>query len=79
MDSDKFMVKCDLCGMSFQFGPHKYDGKYLSDYKMSVCQGCLNAHWDVVGSSHEKQFKDHLKANNIQTPERNAKGWYPLK
>lgn len=78
MEEEKIMKKCDLCYMSFQFGPHRYDGKYLSNYKMLVCSGCLRAHWDGVGPSHEKQFIKHLDANNIPLPERNAKGWYPL-
>lgn len=78
MEETKNMIKCDLCNMSFQFGPHKYDGKYLSQYKMSVCQSCLRGHWDGVGPSHEEQFKNHLEANNIPLPQRNAKGWFPL-
>ena len=78
MESDKCMVKCDLCSRMFQFGPHKYDGKYLRKYEMSVCQGCLNSHHDGVGPSHEKQFTDHLITKNIKLPDRNAKGWYPL-
>lgn len=78
MDSDEIMFKCDLCSRSFQFGHHKYDGKYLKKYEMSVCQGCLNSNWDGVGPSLEKQFTDHLYSKNIPLPEKNAKGWYPL-
>lgn len=78
MEEEKVMVRCDLCNMSFQFGPHRYDGKHLSQYKMSVCNNCLRAHRDGVGPSHEDKFEKHLQENKIQLPERNTKGWYPL-
>lgn len=79
MEEGNIMIKCDLCYRSFQFGPHRYDGEYLSQYKMAVCDWCLRGHCDGVGPSHEDQFKKHLDANNIPLPERNAKGWFPLK
>jgi hypothetical protein len=78
MSEDRVMIKCDLCSMSFQFGPHKYDGKHLAHYNMSVCNSCLRGNWDGIGPMLEPRFIKHLKDNNIPLPERNNKGWYQL-
>jgi len=71
--------KCILCSDTFQFGPHSYDGEYISNYKMPVCRTCAQSNWDGIVPTYEEQFEDHLKTNNISLPQRNAKGWYPLK
>jgi hypothetical protein len=78
MIEDKIMIKCDLCNMSFQFGHHRYDGKHLASYNMSVCNSCLRGNWDGVGPAREEAFIKHLQTNNITLPARNDKGWYPL-
>jgi hypothetical protein len=75
--STAFMFPCDLCGSTFQMGPHIYDGKVLGHYKMSLCRPCYEGNWDGIGPVHEAQFERHLAKREIPLPLRNAKGWYP--
>lgn len=77
-DPHAVMITCDLCTRSFQFGPHRYDGKPLNHYQMSVCSICLSSNWDGVGPIYEPIFEAHLIAHSIALPQRNSKGWYPL-
>ena len=37
MSDEKFMTSCELCGKSFRFGPHIYDGKVIPRYEITVC------------------------------------------
>lgn len=32
MSQEKFMFKCDVCGSSYQHGPHRYEGHRLKLY-----------------------------------------------
>jgi hypothetical protein len=71
--------KCALCSDTFQFGPHTYDGEYIPNYNITVCRTSVQSNRDGIAPVYEEQFEIHLKANNISLPQRNAKGWYPLK
>jgi hypothetical protein len=73
----KIMQTCGLCGASFQFGPHVYDGKYITRYQLAVCHGCWRSNHDGWSPSLEAKFIAHLKAKGVPLPERNAKGWFP--
>ena len=71
------MVPCDLCGQSFQYGPHAYLGNRLPHYDMMLCRACFAGNWDGFGDLNEAKFEAHLTARGIPLPKRNAKGWYP--
>lgn len=77
MNEKKFMQSCQLCNTSYQMGLHVYDGKYISRYKMNVCNGCYTANWDGWNPHDEKIILEHLRKNEIDEPERNAKGVLP--
>jgi len=77
MERDKFMYQCFICGGEFQFGPHKYKGKNIPRYKISVCDVCYNANWDGWAPEYENKLIEHLKKENLPIPERNEKGWFP--
>ena len=66
-----------MCGLKFQMGPHVYDGKYISHYKISVCKGCWDGNWDGWAPEFEKKLLAHLKTEGISIPDRNEKGWLP--
>ncbi len=73
----KIMIRCDLCGTEFQMGPHRYDGKWISRYQMSMCRSCFSGNWDGIGPVFEPVFVRHLESHGIDLPERNAQGWFP--
>ena len=77
-DPNAIRVGCDLCGRSFQFGPHRYDGRWISHYQMSLCSICMSSNEDGIGPLREPIFEAHLKRNGIPLPSKNKKGWYPL-
>ena len=73
----KFFDKCSLCKQPFQFGPHRYDGRHIASWGISVCRSCDAANWDgVVPESHPNLIED-LKQRGVRI-QLNAKGWLPL-
>lgn len=77
MIETKCMVKCPVCGNQFQFGPHKYDGKHLDRYEMTVCRLCYDVNWDGWGPAREAAILDHLREKGIPVPDRNQEGLLP--
>jgi hypothetical protein len=77
MTDDKVMIPCDLCGTKFQTGPHRYDGKWIRRYQLSVCMPCYEGNWDGWGPIAEAKLLPHLRSKGIDVPERNLKGWIP--
>jgi hypothetical protein len=73
----KIMMQCHVCGGEFQFGPHRYDGKFIPGYKIHACRICYAGNWDGWNPDYEERLVEHLNEKGIPIPERNAKGWYP--
>jgi hypothetical protein len=77
-DPEKFMQPCDVCGSSFQYGPHRYAGRWLPRYQMLACDACLRGNHDGWGPVHEPRVLGHLERKGIEPPPRNEQGWLPL-
>lgn len=77
MTAEKIMCSCSLCGRQFQFGPHRYDGKHIPRYQITVCMSCWDGNWDGWAPHLEERLIAHLQQKGIPIPERNAKGWLP--
>jgi hypothetical protein len=71
-DDAYHVVQCFLYGQGFAYGPHRYDGKWVGPWKVSVCQRCLSSNWDGIVPRPELMSK--FEAKGIQ-PEFNEKGW----
>lgn len=76
MEPTPVMRKCDVCGTTFQYGPHRYDGHVNSTYHILVCRGCWNANHDGWAAHLEEKVTAKLK-EGLPLPTRNAKGWLP--
>lgn len=77
MDQTAFFETCILCDRKFQFGPHRYDGRPIPTWGVSVCRLCEASNWDgVVPSSHPRVI-EHLQAKGVEI-KLNAKGWLPI-
>ncbi|MGF6995516.1 hypothetical protein P3T25_003884 [Paraburkholderia sp. GAS32] len=77
MATDTLMRRCDTCGGSFQFGLHRYDGKHIPLYGITVCMTCWEANWDGWAPHLEEKVTAKLRAASAVLPARNAKGWLP--
>lgn len=77
MNIGKYMILCDVCGTSFQFGPHRYDGRKNLTYDIMVCNSCHNSNWDGWAPHYEAQVTKNLKAKGLSIPQRNERGWLP--
>ena len=73
----KVTKHCDLCAISFQYGPQKYDGQYLPHYGIYLCEGCYRGNPDGFAPHLEDKISALLEANRVPLPQRNDKGWYP--
>lgn len=77
MTSEKIMCSCVLCEKQFQFGPHRYDGKHIPRYQITVCMSCWNGNWDGWAPHLEGRLIARLQNNGTAIPERNSNGWLP--
>ena len=72
------MPRCDLCGSPHQMGPNRFNGEFLSHYRMQVCNSCLGGHVNGIPRAFELRFVAHLEKHGIALPERNKRGLYSL-
>ena len=74
--NDKSAIKfpCLLCGRSFGFGEHRYDGRRIQAWDIMVCNTCYGANWDGIVPGSYPRLDSHFKANGI-SPQYNAKGY----
>lgn len=78
MSDEKFMFKCDVCGSSYQHGPHKFQGHRLKLYgDISACDTCWQGNHDGWVPHYEKRMLAHLERQGLPIPPRNDKGFYP--
>lgn len=75
--SDAHYQHCDTCGRLFQYGPHRYDGKYIPKYGITVCKTCWDGNWDGWAPHLEDKVTAKLMAAGKALPMRNTKGWLP--
>ncbi|HTE02732.1 MAG TPA: hypothetical protein VK739_01195, partial [bacterium] len=72
--SEQIWHECGLCGGRFQYGPHRYEGHFITRYKLVACDRCWHGNADGWGPAAELKVLAHLKRNWIAVPERNEKG-----
>lgn len=76
-EDGRTMLECDFCGAEFQFGEHRYLGKYIGAFKLKLCTACFETSWDGIGPVYEACFEAHLLKHGIDLPERRANDLYP--
>lgn len=77
MSSQPILMKCPTCGFEFQFGPHRYDGKYLRAYQLTVCMSCYRANHDGWAPHLEPSIAAVLTARGLELPARNENDLLP--
>lgn len=75
--SDTMKMPCDVCGGSYDAGPHRYTFHKLKGYDICVCETCYASNWDGWGPIIEPRILQILADKGKQVPKRNAKGWLP--
>lgn len=70
-------LNCFCCGQSFAFGTNAYHGRYVPQYRISVCSVCYQANWDGWAPHLESRIREHADAEGLVLPPRNTKGWLP--
>ena len=73
----KFQQKCQICGSTFRFGPHIFEGRHIASYQLMACRACWIDNWDGWAPECEETLRRHLSARGIPLPERNFKGCFP--
>lgn len=76
-DPNAVMVRCFIHGGDFQFGPHRYAGKHIPRYQITVCETCYQANWDGWAPHYEARILGHLATQGLPVPERNTDGLLP--
>jgi len=78
MSGNEIMFKCDVCGKSYQHGPHRYEGHRLKLYgDIFACDSCWRGNHDGWTPHYEEVLLGHLKRQGLAVPLRNGKGLLP--
>lgn len=73
-DQQRHMETCFLCRQAFQFGPGRYDGKYIQAWKISVCRTCHTFNHDGLVPGTFPQLLPHLQSIGVAA-RLNSNGW----
>jgi hypothetical protein len=71
------MITCGLCGKSFQFGPHVYNGRYIKRWDEQICRECDNGNHDGLVIEHHPEFIERLRSKGVDLSP-NGKGWLDI-
>jgi hypothetical protein len=71
------MIDCALCKRSFQFGPHRYDGRKVQAWDVMLCSTCVSGNWDGIVPGSWPGFIKDLEARGIAI-KLNDQGWLPI-
>lgn len=66
-----------MCDRGFRFGEGRYEGMYLVQYQLNLCDSCYKVNRCGFAPRLELTFTTHLNEKKIQIPGRNEKGLYP--
>lgn len=72
------MFTCDVCGSSYQHGPHRYEGHRINLYGgIFACDTCWNGNYDGWAPHYERVLLAYLERQGLPVPQRNNKGLLP--
>jgi hypothetical protein len=74
---DPVMFDCQVCGKRYQMGPHRYEGRPLSGYGVTVCLSCYEGNHDGWPPYREQGLRAVLEEQGIEEPPRLANGLLP--
>ncbi len=73
----KHMEQCFLCKGQFQFGPGAYHGRWIREWKVSICDTCRRGNWDGIVPEVHPHLVDHLQAIAVDF-NANENGWIDI-
>ncbi len=80
MGEPEHKEQCFFCGQWFHYGHHRYYGRWLKEFRVMACDGCLQGNHDGLANQHEiDKLHAHLDELGIPRPEPNEKGCIELK
>ena len=73
-----FDVSCFFCDRPFVYGPLRYEGRYLRQLDVSICDDCASAHSKGLAEQHEPKLLAYLSERGLPAPLRNDEGLLKL-
>lgn len=73
----RHIEECFLCRRDFQFGPHRYAGRSIKQWRIKLCDMCLSSNHDGVVLEQHPRLRAHLKREGVAIV-LNAKGWLDI-
>lgn len=78
MSQERIMSNCDICGNSYQHGPHRHEGHRLHLYgEIMACDSCWRGNHDGWAPHREPILLAHLQRQGLPVPARNDKDLLP--
>jgi len=75
--ADKYTLECEVCGSNFQYGAHRYEGRHLARYDITVCSRCYDGNRDGWAPRYEERLLKSLRRSGKTPPPRLPNGLLP--
>lgn len=77
MSNEPNLYTCPVCDKKFQMEMHRYEGKWIPTYKITVCSSCYRNNWDGWQPQSEEKVTEVLRSEGLPGPTRNSKQLRP--
>ena len=74
MEQFKNTYECPTCNRKFQFGPERYEGRFIRDWNLTLCGICSGGQDKEFPPIHEERLIEILRERGIK-PLRNRSGF----
>ena len=64
-DEEKIFYECFMCERRFQFGRYIYDGHYIPDWDVNICNRCRQNNWTGIDPAEHPRTVQLLKYRSV--------------
>jgi hypothetical protein len=64
-DNKPRLYECFLCGRQFQFGQYVYDGQYIPDWRVNICNTCRFSNLNGIDPTEHYRFLQLLSKEQV--------------
>lgn len=77
MQNQQYIVQCILCKSGLPYGGHRYEGRYVCAWQVSICNGCEQANADGIVPGSHADLLGQLEKLGVDV-RLNERGWIDI-
>lgn len=67
MPFSKVTYPCFFCSKEFLFGPDEYEGQFIAQWDLFLCDTCVADSTDGVSARYQDRLQHHLDALGVKS------------